>query len=63
MTAKVIGHAPCKVLVVPKASMIEFRKIIAATDGSEHSIAAVSEGIGVAKRCGSTILAVSVPLM
>jgi nucleotide-binding universal stress UspA family protein len=58
--AKVIAHAPCKVLVVPRAAKIEYRNILVATDGSEHSNAAVTEAIGIAKRCGSTILAVSV---
>jgi len=60
VAAKVIGHAPCKVLVVPRAARIECRKILVATDGSEHSIAAAAEAIGIAKRYGSDIIAVSV---
>jgi len=60
VTAKVIAHAPCKVLVVPKAARIEYRNLLVATDGSAHSIAAASETIGIAKRCGSSIIAVSV---
>jgi len=60
VAAKVIGHAPCKVLVVPRAARIECRKILVATDGSEYSIAAASEAIGIAKRCGSDIITVSV---
>jgi nucleotide-binding universal stress UspA family protein len=60
VAAKVIGHAPCKVLVVPKAAKIEFRNILVATDGSMHSVAAASEAIGIAKRHGSSILAVSI---
>jgi nucleotide-binding universal stress UspA family protein len=60
VTAKVIGHTTCKVLVVPKAARIEYRNLLVATDGSEHSIAAVSEAIGIAKLCGSNIIAVSV---
>ena len=60
VTAKVIGHAPCKVLVVPRAARIEYRKLLVAADGSGHSIAAASEAIGIAKRCGSDIIAVSV---
>ena len=59
VAAKVIGHAPCKVLVVPKAARIEYRNILVATDGSEHSHAAASEAIEIAKRWGSTIIAVS----
>jgi hypothetical protein len=59
VAAKVIGHAPCKVLVVPRAARIECKNVLIATDGSEHSIAAASEAIGIAKRCGSYITAVS----
>ena len=59
VAAKVVGHAPCKVLVVPRAARIECRNILVATDGSAHSAAAVSEAIGIAKRCGSNIIAVS----
>jgi nucleotide-binding universal stress UspA family protein len=59
VAAKVIGHAPCKVLVVPRAARIECRNILVATDGSAHSIAAAAEAIGIAKRCGSNIVAVS----
>jgi nucleotide-binding universal stress UspA family protein len=57
--AKVIAHAPCKVLVVPKAAQIEYRNILVATDGSTHAIAAVNEAIAIAKRCGSKIIALS----
>jgi nucleotide-binding universal stress UspA family protein len=57
--AKVIAHAPCKVLVVPKAAQIEYRNILVATDGSTHAIAAVNEAIAIAKRCGSHIIALS----
>jgi nucleotide-binding universal stress UspA family protein len=59
VAAKVIGQAPCKVLVVPRAARIECRSILVATDGSEHSIAAASEAIGIAKRCESKIIALS----
>jgi nucleotide-binding universal stress UspA family protein len=59
VAAKVVSHAPCKVLVVPRAARIECRNILVATDGSEHSTAAVLEAIGIAKRCGSNIITVS----
>ena len=59
VAAKVIGYAPCKVLVVPKAAKIEYKKILVATDGSKHSIAAVAEAISIARRCGSSVLAIS----
>jgi nucleotide-binding universal stress UspA family protein len=57
--AKVIAHAPCKVLVVPKAAQIEYRNILVATDGSTHAVAAVTEAVAIAKRCGSNIIALS----
>ncbi|MCL4474898.1 MAG: universal stress protein [Nitrospirae bacterium] len=59
VAAKVIAHAPCKVLVVPRAARIEYKTILVATDGSDHSVAAVGEAIAIAKRCGSNIIAVS----
>lgn len=59
VASKVITHAPCKVLVVPKAAKIGYRNILVATDGSGHSIEAVREAIEIAKRCGSKIIALS----
>ncbi len=59
VAAKVIGFAPCKVLVVPKAAKIEYRNILIATDGSTHSDAAAAETVGIAKKCGSSIIALS----
>jgi nucleotide-binding universal stress UspA family protein len=59
VAANVIGHASCKVLVVPKAAKVAFQKILIATDGSVHSIAAISEALGIAKRTGSHVLAIS----
>ncbi len=58
--AKIIGHAPCKVLVVPKAAKIEYKNILVATDGSQHSEAAAVEAISISKRCGSSVIAISV---
>lgn len=60
VAAKVIGHAPCKVLVVPKAAKIEYKKIVVATDGSKHSEAAASEAVNIARRCESAVIAISV---
>jgi nucleotide-binding universal stress UspA family protein len=57
--AKVIGHAPCHVLVVPKAAKIEYNNILVATDGSEHAAAAVSEAVELAKRSGGHLIALS----
>jgi len=59
VAAKVIGHAPCRVLVVPRASKIEFKKLLVAADGSKHGEQAVAEAIGIAKCCGSELLILS----
>jgi nucleotide-binding universal stress UspA family protein len=60
VTARVIGHAPCNVLVVPRAATVQFRSIVVATDGSRHSASAVDEAVGLAKRNGSALTVVSV---
>jgi len=60
VTAKIIGHAPCKVLIVPRAARIEYRYILVATDGSGNSMAAAAEAVGIAKRYGCGLIAVSV---
>jgi len=59
VAARVIAHAPCKVLVVPKAARIEYSNILVAIDGSAHSNAALTEAIAIAKRCGSHLIALS----
>ncbi|MGC2063495.1 MAG: universal stress protein [Thermodesulfovibrionales bacterium] len=59
VASKVIGHADCKVIVVPKSAVIGPRTILVATDGSGHSIAAAHEAVKIAKRCGSGIIALS----
>lgn len=59
VASKVIGHANCKVIVVPRAAVIGPRTILVATDGSGHSIAAAREAVRIAKRCGSNIIALS----
>ncbi len=58
--AKVIAHAACKILVVPRAARIGFKNILVSTDGSEHARIAVTEAIEIAKRSGSGLTAVSV---
>ena len=60
VTAKVIGHATCNVLVVPLDAKIECGNILVATDGSKYSKAAASEAIGIAKRCGGSLTVISV---
>jgi len=60
VTAKVIGHAPCDVLVVPRAARIEFKNILTAIDGSRYSDSVASDAIGIAKRYNGKVLAVCV---
>ncbi len=58
--ARVIGHAPCNVLVVPKTAVVEFKSIVIATDGSPYSTTAASEAIGIAKKNNSKLTVISV---
>ena len=51
VTALVIGHAPCNVLVLPLNAKLECKNVLIATDGSKYSEAAASEALGIAKRC------------
>lgn len=60
VTAKVIGHAPCDVLVVPRAARVELKRVLVATDGSRYSDAAAMQAIGIAKRCGAELTVISV---
>lgn len=60
VTARVIGHAPCNVVVVPRAAKLEFRNVVVATDGSKYSDAAASEAISIAKLCGANLIVISV---
>lgn len=60
VTAKVIGHSPCKVLVVPSAAKIEWKNMIVATDGSRFGNSAALEAISIAKQCGGNLTIVSV---
>ena len=60
VAGNVIGHAPCKVLVIPPGAKIGYSTILVATDGSTHSDAAVSEAVTIAKRCDSSLIIVSV---
>ncbi len=59
VAAKVIGYAPCKVLVVPRFARISCKNILIATDGSKYSVAAAAEAIGIAKRCKSNLIIIT----
>jgi nucleotide-binding universal stress UspA family protein len=60
VTAKVIGDAPCKVLVVPRFTRISLEKILVPTDGSIFSELASREAISIAKRTKSSLIVLSV---
>lgn len=60
VTARVIGHSPCSVLVVPREAQLAFKSILLATDGSRYSVAAAAEAIELAKRNGSKLVVISV---
>lgn len=60
VTARTIGHAPCNVLVVPRAAKPTFKKILIATDGSIFSELASREAISIAKYTGGSLIALSV---
>ncbi len=60
VTANVIGHAPCDVLVVPHKATIDFKNIVAANDGSRFGDAAVAAAAKIARKVGGKVLVVSV---
>jgi nucleotide-binding universal stress UspA family protein len=61
-TAKVIGYAPCDVLVVPRSADAEGagKDIVLGVDGSSYSDAAASTAIGLASQCQAAVTVVSV---
>lgn len=60
VTAKVIGHAPCNILVVPDKANVEYKKILVATDGSKYSENAAAQAVTIAKQCGGSLVVISV---
>lgn len=60
VTARVVGHSPVNVLVVPRAAELGFQNILVATDGSSFSEAAALEAACIAKACGSNLFALAV---
>ncbi len=54
VTARVIGHATRKVLVVPRTTSIKWKNIVLATDGSKHSRSAEKEAVNLIKHCCKT---------
>ena len=60
VTARVIGHSPCDVLVVPQGVPLSFKRLLAASDGSPFSEAAWTAALSLAKTMGSDLIGVSV---
>ncbi|OOG23978.1 universal stress protein [Thioalkalivibrio denitrificans] len=59
-TAKVIGHAPCSVLVVPCHARMPEKRILVATDGSRLGDAASVAASNLARSCKLPLTVVSV---
>jgi nucleotide-binding universal stress UspA family protein len=60
VTARVIGHSLCHVLVVPRDVPVNFQRLLIASDGSPFSEAAWAEALTLTKTMGSTLVGVAV---
>jgi hypothetical protein len=60
VTARVIGHSPVNVLVVPKGGAIGFQRILVASDGSPHSEVTWDLALAMAKQAASQLIAIAV---
>jgi len=60
VTARVIGHSPCHVLVAPRGVPLSFESLLIASDGSPFSEAAWNEALSLAKAMGSALIGVAV---
>ncbi len=60
VTARVIGHSPMNVLVVPRGGMIGFERILVASDGSPYSESAWKLALSMAKQAKSRLIGVAV---
>jgi nucleotide-binding universal stress UspA family protein len=60
VTARVIGHTQRDVLVVPLGTVVGWKKIVLATDGSKHSAKAMERAISFAKSYGGELRVISV---
>ena len=60
VTARVIGHSPCHVLVAPRGVPLSFERLLVASDGSPFSEAAWNEALSLAKAMGSALIGVAV---
>ncbi len=60
VTARVIGHTQRDVLVVPNGTVVGWKTIVLATDGSKYSAAAAEKAISFAQSYGGELKVVSV---
>jgi nucleotide-binding universal stress UspA family protein len=60
VTARVIGHSPINVLVVPRGAALGFQLILVASDGSPYSQAAWELALAMAKQANSQLIGVAV---
>ncbi len=60
VTARVIGHSPFNVLVVPQGAALEFKRLLVACDDSPFSAAAWQEALTITQRMGSHLLGLAV---
>jgi nucleotide-binding universal stress UspA family protein len=60
VTARVIGHSPVNVLVVPQGVDLTFQRLMMASDGSPFSEAAWKVALDLAKTMGGALIGISV---
>jgi len=60
VTARIIGHSRCDVLVVPKDTSVKWDTLLVPTDGSSYSTFSTLKAIGLAKVYGAGIKVISI---
>lgn len=55
VTARVIGHSACDVLVVPRDAALGWKRILVAVDGSEYGEAALERAVDLAEAHGGDL--------
>jgi universal stress protein E len=60
VTARVIGHSPANVLVIPRGAALAFQRLLVASDGSPYSQAAWELALAMARQAPSRLLGVAV---
>ena len=60
VTARLIGHSPANVLVVPLGATVGFQRLLVALDGSPYSEAAWRLALAIAKQAKSQLTSVAV---